>query len=336
MNSGMKERASEYEWYLPDLELDTFAEKKEDENVCLYTKENQRRLFLQWDEEAYEELEKNLEYGSLLLRFFADGLEDDKQRSLFELGTLKGVVESFEHLLYNKGEELRLLQAKYTFFSTVKHLDEVVFALETHGSMTQTELRKYMRGMNASTLSEAMKKILNTGLVTATALGKYKVYTLTDTGLKYGRLARRSNEKFDLSGVLKLLQTVIDHTPAGKERKELADRIAALFVDGEDVSSTYRANNDIVNVKFEDKLQNVVSLVSDSDCWAHMKMDGNGGERVAKSKMSVKQKALEPLFGTWINAVRPGNSIGIWMASNRREPILTNYAQDSILSSLRN
>lgn len=28
MNSGMKERASVYEWYLPDLELDTFAEKK--------------------------------------------------------------------------------------------------------------------------------------------------------------------------------------------------------------------------------------------------------------------------------------------------------------------
>lgn len=28
MNSGMKERASVYEWYLPDLELDTFAEKR--------------------------------------------------------------------------------------------------------------------------------------------------------------------------------------------------------------------------------------------------------------------------------------------------------------------
>lgn len=336
MNSGMKERASVYEWYLPDLELDTFAEKKEDENVCLYTKENQRRLFLQWDEEAYEELEKNLEYGSLLLRFFADGLEDDKQRSLFELGTLKGVVESFEHLLYNKGEELRLLQAKYTFFSTVKHLDEVVFALETHGSMTQTELRKYMRGMNASTLSEAMKKILNTGLVTATALGKYKVYTLTDTGLKYGRLARRSNEKFDLSGVLKLLQTVIDHTPAGKERKELADRIAALFVDGEDVSRTYRANKDIVNVKFEDKLQNAASLVSGTDRWAHIKMDVNGGERIAKRRMSVKQGAIEPLFGIGLNTVRPGISIEILMANNRREPVLANYAQDSILSSLRN
>lgn len=336
MNSGTKEKASVYEWYLPDLELDAFTEKKADENVRLYTKENQRRLFLQWDEEAYEELEKNLEYGSLLLRFFADGLEDDKQRTLFELGTLKGIVESFEHLLYNKGEELRLLKAKYTFFSTVKHLDEVVFALETHGSMTQTELRKYMRGMNASTLSEAMKKILDTGLVIATAMGKYKVYTLTDTGLKYGRLARRINEKFDLPGVLKLLQTVIDHTPAGKERKELADKIAALFVDGEDVLCIYRENEDFVNVKFEDKLQNVASLVSGPDSWAHMKMDGNGGERVAKRRMSVKQETFESFFETGINAVRPGNSIGIWKAKNRREPVLANYAQDSILNSLRN
>ena len=336
MNSGTKERASVYEWYLPDLELDTIAEKNEDKNVYFYTKENQRRLFLQWDEEAYEELEKNLEYGSLLLRFFADSLEDDKQRALFELGTLKGVVESYEHLLYNKGEELRLQKAKYTFFSTVKHLDEVVFALETHGSMTQTELRKYMRQMNAPTLSEAMKKILNTGLVTATAMGKYKVYTLTDTGLKYGRLARRINERFDLPGILKLLHTIIEHTPAGKERKELADKIAALFVDGEDVLCMYRENEDFVNVKFEDKLQNVASLVSGPDSWSHMKMDGNGGERVAKRRMSVKQETFESFFETGINAVHPGNSIGIWTANNKREPVLTNYAQDSILNSLRN
>ncbi|MBR4909000.1 MAG: hypothetical protein IKZ43_08325 [Acidaminococcaceae bacterium] len=336
MNRGAKERVSVYEWYLPDLELDTFAEKKEDENVCLYTKENQRRLFLQWDEEAYEELEKNLEYGSLLLRFFADNLEDDKQRTLFELGTLKGVVESFEHLLYNKGEELRLLQAKYTFFSTVKHLDEVVFALETHGSMTQTELRKYMRGMNASTLSEAMKKILDTGLVLATAMGKYKVYTLTDTGLKYGRLARRTNEKFDLPGILKLLQTVIDHTPAGIERKKLADKVAALFVDGEDVSSTYSANKDIVNAKFEDKLQNAASLVSGTDTWAYIITDVNGGEHIAKRRMSVKQGALESLFGTGLNTVRRGNSIELWVANNRREPVSIDYLPGSIISCLTN
>ena len=64
-----------------------------------------------------------------------DSLKNDDQRALFELGTLKGVVESFEHLLYKKGEELRLQKARQTFFSAVKHLDDVVFALETHGTL---------------------------------------------------------------------------------------------------------------------------------------------------------------------------------------------------------
>ena len=198
-----------------------------------YIQENKRRIYLQWDENAYEELEKNVEYGSLILRFFSDSLENDRQRVLFHLGTLKGVVDSFEHLLYEKGEELRMVEARRTMFSHIKHLDDVIFALETHGSMTHTELCVCMKGMNAPTLTEAMKKILDTGLVTAVTMGKYKIYSLTDTGLSYGKMARKEKDEIDTDRLLNLLQSALAHLPAGQEQQMLKEKVASLFAENE-------------------------------------------------------------------------------------------------------
>lgn len=259
MKDETKDKVCTCAWYLPDLALKSFLNKDPEEDVTVYTQENKRKLFLQWKENNYEELENSLEYGSLLLRFFVDGLKADRHRTLFELGALKGVVDCFEHLLYEKGEELRLLEAKRISFSTIKHLDEVVFALETHGSMTQTELRNYMQGMNASTLSEAMKKILATGLVASTVIGKYTIYTLTDTGLEYGKLVRKGKEENDLPHVLKVLQAIIDRMPTNKERIALAEKLMALFADGIENVQPKAANADFMNESFVDRVRNVTT-----------------------------------------------------------------------------
>ena len=56
MNNRTKKRGSVYEWYLPDLELDSFIEKKTNEKEVLYIQENKRRIFLQWNEDEYENL----------------------------------------------------------------------------------------------------------------------------------------------------------------------------------------------------------------------------------------------------------------------------------------
>lgn len=325
MNSRTKDRASVYEWYLPDLELVKFAEKKINEKVTEYTRENQRRIFLQWTEDAYEDLEKNLEYGSLLLSFFVDSLADNKERALFELGSLKGVVASFEHLLYEKGEELRLIEAKRSVFSTVKHLDEVVFALETHGNMTQSELCSYLQGMNASTLSEAMKKILATGLVTVTAMGKYRIYTLTDTGLKYGKMVRRSNEMLDLPRVLKLLQTIIAHTPLGKERKNLAEKVETLFMNGEVDARTDKQNSDIVNNKFEDRLKNVAPLVPKTGYLPYMEMNDRGSDRATKRGAVKRQNLFGRYSDAGLNTLRSDNGSEGWGSNMSREFPLNYY-----------
>ena len=209
----MREKSSKVttslEWYLPDFDLADFTANSIKENLIDYIEENKRIIYRQWESDDYENLEKTLSYGSMILRHFVSCLaEDSIQYKLFEIGTLKGAIESFEYLLYEKAAELRFLEENKHHYSSIKHLKEVIQTLETHGSMTQTELCDYLR-LRASTLSEAMKKILKTELVLSFPVGKFRLYTLSDTGIKYGRLLRKKKNNSDIDSVFRLLNELI-------------------------------------------------------------------------------------------------------------------------------
>ena len=81
MKDETKDKVCTCAWYLPDIALKSFLNKDPEEDVTVYTQENKRKLFLQWKENNYEELENSLEYGSLLLRFFVDGLKAGKTKA---------------------------------------------------------------------------------------------------------------------------------------------------------------------------------------------------------------------------------------------------------------
>ena len=77
--------------------------------------------------------------------------------------------------------------------------DEVILSLWTHGSMSQTALRKSLN-LRPSTLSEVLKKVRKTQLVQVVPYGKSKLYSLSDTGIQYGRMLL---SKGDSSSLLK-------------------------------------------------------------------------------------------------------------------------------------
>ena len=206
-------------WYLPELDLDKFSSGETlgktgelVKHLMDYIEKNKRIIYLEWQGEDYEYLEKTLAYGSMILRHFANSLDDEStQRALFEIGTLKGTVESFENLFYEKTEELRLLEANKKYFSSIKHLKDIIFVLETHGSVTHTELCNYL-GMLPSTLSEAMKKVLETNLVLSSSAGKFRMYSLSEAGIKYGRLLRKKKNDGEYGETHDLLQTIVADT----------------------------------------------------------------------------------------------------------------------------
>lgn len=63
--------------------------------------------------------------------------------------------------------------------------------------MSQTALRKSLN-LQPSTLSEVLKKVRKTQLVQVIPYGKSKLYSLSDTGIQYGRILSR--ESLPISG----------------------------------------------------------------------------------------------------------------------------------------
>ena len=188
--------------------------------ITVYADERQQDIFVDLAEQDEENLRATLRYESALLDEVADFLYTDEARyAVLRLGSLLGTVESFDRVLFEQAQD-QWAQARFQKEAyQVKHLPEVVRALETHGSMFHAELSEYLH-INPPTLTEAMKKVLATGAVQASTVGKYKVYALTDSGLRYGREFRkksRSGNPLD-----EALQTVREYAKNTNNAAELS------------------------------------------------------------------------------------------------------------------
>lgn len=146
--------------------------------------ESQEQILSDWMGGRQQAVRQELKYDSALLTYIERFLKslDASLYAVLRPGTWLGTVESLERLQYEQNQtewaEERFAKAY------VKHLSEVVKALETHGAMSHTELSEFL-GMEASALTEAMKKIVDTGAVQVSGVGKYKLYSLSDEELRY-------------------------------------------------------------------------------------------------------------------------------------------------------
>ena len=212
-----------------DTDIQACLDKKDFSAIAEYIKENNRTILLKWQESDFEGLEKNLSMGSTVLQFFKAGLETmSEQRALLDIGTLLGTVESFQRLLYERGQANRDIARNTNQERHIKHLPEVISALETHGSMTHSEMGEYL-GLRASTLSEAMKKILNTSFVQALSAGKFKVYSLTDAGIRYGRKLRSEKHEVSFDDLILFLRDEIDRMPDDNTKQQINAQFEALL-----------------------------------------------------------------------------------------------------------
>lgn len=164
----------------------------------------------------WNELSELLQQESSVLNFASQFLkvEDETHYAVLCVGRLLGTTESFEQLLYERSQDQQVCEQFDSALRQMAHLRQVIQALESHGEMTHKELCEVL-GLNASTLTEAMKKILETGLIAARNTGRYKLYRLTDSGLRLGREFRRS----------KPAEASVTVRPAGKVRIALAGKI---------------------------------------------------------------------------------------------------------------
>lgn len=201
------------------------------QSIITYADECQQNIFLDWTEKDEKSLMAVLRYESAALGEVSDYLQtnDEAQYAFLRLGSLLGTVESLDRMLFEQAQD-QWAQTKFQEQTMrVKHLPEIVMALETHGSMTHTDLSQYL-SINPPTLTEAMKKVLETGAVQATSVGKYKVYTLTDSGLRYGRELRKKGRAANpVDDALQTLRQYVKNSNDAPELEAFWNEIIAVL-----------------------------------------------------------------------------------------------------------
>lgn len=196
------------------IDLRALIQQARHQELIDYAHEAQQEVFLKWLDGTSEEFQQYLRYQSALLDEVPDLLRPDKSSLAFlQLGSLMGTVESFERVHYETQQSQWARDRLQEEGASIKHLSQVVQILEVNGAMTHKELSSSLK-MNPPTLTEAMKKILETGAVQVSSSGKYKIYTLTDAGLRYGRdLRKRRQGGSPLSAVIKSIQELMVSAP---------------------------------------------------------------------------------------------------------------------------
>lgn len=195
-----------------------------------YANENQKQLDNYWLNESVEDIQFYLKYAASKLTYFEKYIEDDpKDFSVFRLGAFLGSIESYGNILYEKKKEQLAVDRVYKEGHTIKYLDDIVRLLENHGGLTHAELCRYL-ALKTSTLSEAIKKVRETGVINVHSSGKYKIYSLSDVGIRYGKYLRNlKRNKTSNEQLLKLIEQSASAASSISELEEFKKRILEIL-----------------------------------------------------------------------------------------------------------
>lgn len=221
----------------------TLLQTQEFLKLINYAKENQQKLDSLWLDGNTENIQLFLKYATSKLSYLESYLETEiNYYSILRLGALLGAVESYEKILYDRQQENLAVNKIYEDGHTIKYLDDIVRLLENHGGLTHAELCKYL-SLKISTLSEAIKKVKDAGVISTRTSGKYKIYSLTDVGIRYGKYIRnKSKNNISSNDILQLLQHYVDASTPSVELDVFRDSVLKIF----ELGATINKNQEIM------------------------------------------------------------------------------------------
>lgn len=232
-------------WLKKELDLQETLQHEDYEMLINYASDNQEKILIEWTKVNKSERHNIVRYGMMLMKYFEQHLPQiSKDTALFRLGALAGTLEVCDRFSYEESQEHRAETLYKEQVSSIKHLDEIILALELHGIMSHSELCEYL-DLKESTLSEVMKKVNLTNLVVSSKHGKYKLYRLTDAGRRLGKQLRKKRKGMEQEEwLLQLKDYLIE-----RNDNSFAERIAAV------VRECRRTENSNQEIKPGDKLE---------------------------------------------------------------------------------
>lgn len=205
-------------WLNKEINLLKTFENEEYDALIKYATENQQYIMTEWHTADDSAFQKIVRFGRSVLQRFECHLQgSSKAIAVFRLGALMGTIESFDNLLFEKKQDDWVNKLFKEEVLSIKHLDEILLLLEIQGVLSHSEICDYLN-LKESTLSEIMKKIGLTKLISFSRSGRYKLYRLTDEGRRLAKQLRKQlNEDESEKEVLLQLRHFLEYRKSTDE-----------------------------------------------------------------------------------------------------------------------
>lgn len=248
-------------WEHMDILPEELLEKKNWNSIINYVSDNKDLVYDKWLREERNELNNTLNAGSFYLEYITEVLKSRiHEHAILELGELLGTINLLKRILYQEEQLEDSVNIAKKELSSIKHLDNIILLLESNGTLTHSSLAEKLDHMNASTLTENMKKIISRNLVYAQIYGRFKQYYLTDYGRAYAKLLRQKEAEelgiYELEGGIKRLlkdQTNYDRV------QEMVTRIRSYMseIKMDEVDSEVKNQEDELEFSITEDLNNL-------------------------------------------------------------------------------
>lgn len=166
------------------------------EAVIDYADGAQRKLLYNWHARDSKVLERLILHSRNILNFWVDSIaKKPLWMALVRCGAWIGTLETLEKFIYEESMDLWAQRRLEKSISSIKHVPEIVGLLEVKGVMNHGEMVEELHLRHASTLTEIMKKTADLELIEIRKVGKYNLYSLTDTGVRYAKQLRIGGDR---------------------------------------------------------------------------------------------------------------------------------------------
>ncbi len=249
-------------WMYPEEDLEELYRDGQFETLMRVTTANIDLVMSHFRQANYEVLEKSIRAGSILASSLESSIHSASDLALIAAGKLIGSIEALAKIQY-ENEQNRATFAQSKLLGT-KHLDRIVKVLATYGSLSQTQMCE-MLSLQASTLSEVLKKIRMTNLIQASPYGKYKLYSLTEDGQRYSAMLRRKRiyapgskpAQLDIDAAIKTLQLYLEDDETRNLCKErMQESLGAVVAPGTKLSLHDSEKHQITKVDVNEIVNN--------------------------------------------------------------------------------
>lgn len=237
----------------------SFSSKKYEE-IINYVNEQQEELIHNWQAKNRKKLEHIILISKNILDFWVDTIMKNRfWYALVRCGAWIGTLEAIERSVYEDSMDMWLQKRTVKRISSIKHLSEILHLLEMKGVMSHGEIAEKLELNHPSTLTEIMKKIADLELITIQKSGKYKLYSLTDAGIRCARQIRSGvDEEALLKMVIQKYDLRINEATLALHLQSLGNEERGVLIKpGQDIGIITESNRRMQSMKVENILKEV-------------------------------------------------------------------------------